>query len=77
MMVELQLPPDLERHLLREAARVGSTLEDYVLIVLEKYAATIRPPVPALRRRQPGAAKGLIRIGDDFDEPLKDFEPYR
>lgn len=26
--------------------------------------------------RQPGSAKGLIAIADDFDEPLEDFRDY-
>lgn len=29
-------------------------------------------PVP----RQPGSAKGLIEIHDDFDEPLEEFKDY-
>ena len=28
------------------------------------------------RRRQPGSAKGLMTISDDFDEPLEDFKDY-
>ena len=27
-------------------------------------------------RRVPGSAKGLIRMADDFDEPLEDFRDY-
>jgi prevent-host-death family protein len=35
-------------------------------------------PVPAVRQpRQFGSAKGLIRIHDDFDEPLDDFAEYQ
>jgi hypothetical protein len=26
--------------------------------------------------RKPGLAKGLIKMNDDFDEPLDDFEDY-
>lgn len=26
--------------------------------------------------RQPGSAKGLIQMADDFDEPLEDFREY-
>lgn len=26
--------------------------------------------------RQPGSAKGLFQIADDFDEPLEEFEEY-
>ncbi len=28
------------------------------------------------RKRQFGSAKGLIRISDDFDEPLENFKDY-
>lgn len=28
------------------------------------------------RRRQPGSAKGLVWMSDDFDEPLEDFKDY-
>ncbi|WP_425342609.1 type II toxin-antitoxin system VapB family antitoxin [Lunatimonas salinarum] len=27
-------------------------------------------------QRKPGLAKGLIRMKDDFDEPLDDFKEY-
>jgi len=30
-----------------------------------------RPP------REPGFARGLLRMAEDFDEPLSDFEGYR
>ncbi len=29
-----------------------------------------------IRKRQFGGAKGLIRMSDDFDEPLEDFKDY-
>jgi predicted DNA-binding antitoxin AbrB/MazE fold protein len=29
-----------------------------------------------LRQRTPGSAKGLIKMMDDFDEPLDDFREY-
>jgi hypothetical protein len=29
------------------------------------------------KKRTAGLAKGLIEIGDDFDEPLEDFKEYR
>ena len=28
------------------------------------------------RQRMPGSAKGLIKMADDFDEPLEDFRDY-
>jgi hypothetical protein len=33
-------------------------------------------PVEPTAVIQPGSAKGLITIADDFDEPLPDLEPY-
>lgn len=33
-------------------------------------------PVLQVKRRQPGSAKGLVTISDDFDEPLEDFKDY-
>jgi antitoxin (DNA-binding transcriptional repressor) of toxin-antitoxin stability system len=34
-------------------------------------------PIGAIRPdRQPGSAKGLIWISDDFDEPLDEFKEY-
>jgi prevent-host-death family protein len=29
------------------------------------------------RPRQPGSARGQVRMSKDFDEPLPDFETYR
>jgi len=31
---------------------------------------------PKLKSRQFGAAKGLIKMAPDFDEPLEDFKDY-
>ncbi|MHC5833068.1 MAG: DUF2281 domain-containing protein [Nostoc sp.] len=36
----------------------------------------LTPVSPVKRRRQPGSAKGLITISDDFDAPLEDFKEY-
>jgi prevent-host-death family protein len=32
--------------------------------------------VPVVANRQPGSAKGLIWMADDFDAPLEDFKEY-
>ncbi len=29
------------------------------------------------KRRKAGSAEGLIKMSDDFDEPLEDFEEYQ
>jgi antitoxin (DNA-binding transcriptional repressor) of toxin-antitoxin stability system len=36
----------------------------------------LTPIPPARPRRKFGSAKGQIFIGDDFDDPLEEFEPY-
>jgi hypothetical protein len=38
---------------------------------LIKQNTTIRKPAP-----KAGSAKGLVRMGADFDKPLEDFKPY-
>jgi antitoxin (DNA-binding transcriptional repressor) of toxin-antitoxin stability system len=37
----------------------------------------IRIPEQERPYRQPGSAKGLIRMREDFDEPLADFQGYQ
>lgn len=32
--------------------------------------------LPVKRPRKAGSAKGLVKISDDFDEPLEDFKDY-
>ena len=33
-------------------------------------------PMPPKPGRRAGSAKGMIRMADDFDEPLEDFDEY-
>lgn len=79
MTLKLQLSPTLERRLEAEASKLGLMLEVYALTLIEKQlsAESSRKPVSRAPRRRPGSAKGLIRIADDFDQPLEDFEAYR
>lgn len=35
-----------------------------------------QPPTPLLKRPRIGSARGLIKMSDDFDEPLEDFADY-
>jgi hypothetical protein len=39
--------------------------------LLAKEPAT-KPPAPI----EPGSARGLVSMAEDFDAPLADFEPY-
>jgi len=63
---------DLDKVL--EHAKAGGTV---ILIGEDEQAyelvATI---VPAKRPRKAGLFKGKIKIAEDFDDPLPDFEPY-
>ncbi len=34
------------------------------------------PSVKTLARIEPGSARGLVSMAEDFDAPLADFEPY-
>ena len=33
-------------------------------------------PLPLNKPRQSGSARGQVKIAEDFDEPLPEFEPY-
>lgn len=56
-----------------EAALGG---EEIVITKDDQPVVKLTPVSPIKRRRQPGSAKGLVTISDDFDEPLEDFKDY-
>ncbi|BAZ30862.1 hypothetical protein NIES4074_33290 [Cylindrospermum sp. NIES-4074] len=56
-----------------EAALNG---EEVIIIKDNQPVVKLTPMLPVKRRRQPGSAKGLITISDDFDAPLEDFQDY-
>lgn len=58
--------------LVRQAARG----EDVILTDAGEPVAKIIPITRARGPRQFGSAKGLIRMADDFDDPLEEFEDY-
>jgi prevent-host-death family protein len=48
-------------------------------VILSEGGAPVARLTPLARRaaaRRFGSAKGLIRMREDFDEPLDDFRPY-
>lgn len=56
-----------------EAAKKGET----ILISEGDHPVVQLVRVPPLKRRaQFGSAKGLVRLSDDFDAPLPDFNEY-
>jgi len=56
-----------------EAAMRG---EEVIITKDEQPVVKLTPLLATQRRRQPGSAKGLVTISDDFDEPLEDFKDY-
>jgi prevent-host-death family protein len=56
-----------------EAALSG---EEIIIIKDNQPVVKLTPVSQVKRLRQPGSAKGLITISDDFDEPLEDFKEY-
>ncbi len=50
-----------------EKARLG---EDVVVAKAGKPVVRLVPVEPPKRRRQPGSARGLFTISEDFDAPL-------
>jgi prevent-host-death family protein len=58
--------------LVRQAARG----EDVILTEDGEPVAKIIPIARALGPREFGSAKGLIRMSDDFDKPLKEFSAH-
>ena len=49
--------------------------EDIVIVKDERSMVRLVPMSPKSGRRA-GSAKGLIKMADDFDEPLEDFGEY-
>ncbi|MDB9375420.1 type II toxin-antitoxin system Phd/YefM family antitoxin [Nodularia sphaerocarpa] len=56
-----------------EAALSG---EEIIIIKENQPVIKLIPVIPVKRRRQPGSAKGLITLSEDFDAPLEDFQDY-
>jgi len=44
-----------------------------VIVLFDEQAANIG----SKKRRKAGSAEGLIKMADDFDAPLEDFEEYQ
>ncbi len=50
---------------------------DVVIARANRPLVKLVPVAEALPPRRLGTAAGQVRIGDDFDEPLADFDEYR
>ena len=59
----------------QKAKTLPEPAQDALLRLAEVLATKGQPPTPT-PKPQFGSAKGLIKIGPEFDEPLEDFKPY-
>ncbi|MGQ9632515.1 MAG: type II toxin-antitoxin system Phd/YefM family antitoxin [bacterium] len=50
--------------------------EEVIIMKGDQPLVKLVPISTAKLRRQRGSAKGMIRISEDFDEPLEDFKEY-
>lgn len=57
-----------------EAAIAGG--EEIIIVKDNQPLVKLQPLTIVKRRPQPGSAKGLIEISDDFDAPLEEFKEY-
>jgi antitoxin (DNA-binding transcriptional repressor) of toxin-antitoxin stability system len=70
--IDLSQAPDQLRELVEEAARAGE-------VVLTRGGQIVARIVPVKREpqgRQPGSARGLIHMAEDFDATPEDFRDY-
>lgn len=63
--LQQQIMQDLQQ------ASFDTLMEVWVFSVFLK-----KPAVKQTQNRQFGSAKGMVKIADDFDEPLADFQEY-
>ena len=61
---------------LSELVQAAINGEEVILLDGDRPAIKFTPIVSAKQDRQPGSAKGLIWMSDDFDEPLEDMKEY-
>jgi prevent-host-death family protein len=56
-----------------EAALGG---EEVIIMKDNQPVIKLTPVLPIKHRRQPGSAKGMVTMTDDFDAPLEEFQEY-
>ena len=71
MTLTVNLTPDQEERLRREAAGRGLAADDLFQQILDQTLAQFSPPAPQ-KPRVVGLHAGQWRIADDFDAPLPD-----
>lgn len=61
---------------LAELVKLAADGEEIVITKEHKPFVKLVPAIERKQQRQFGSAKGLIKIAEDFDEPLEDFKEY-
>lgn len=61
---------------LRNLVEAALNGEEVIITKNNQPVIKLTPVSPVKKPRQPGSAKGLVIISDDFDEPLEDFKDY-
>ena len=61
---------------LRDIVEAALNGEDVIITKNNQPVIKLIPVSLVKQPRQPGSAKGLVIISDDFDEPLDDFKEY-
>lgn len=61
---------------LRDLVEAALNGEEVIITKNNQPVIKLTPVSPVKQPRQPGSAKGLVIISDDFDEPLDDFKQY-
>ena len=59
---------------LMEQAQQGLTV--YIIGTDGREYELVLKRMPVNKPRKPGSARGRVKIADDFDAPLPQFEPY-
>lgn len=69
---------DLNQAKSQAAALFQAALDGEEIIITENEQPVLKLTrvVIGKKRRQSGSAKGLIKMSDDFDEPLEEFKDY-
>ncbi len=61
---------------LSDLVRAAIAGEEVILLDGDRPTIRFTPIISVLPDRQPGSAKGLVWMSDDFDAPLAEFKEY-
>jgi prevent-host-death family protein len=75
-MIMQQITLESISETLRNLVEAALNGEEVIITKNNKPVIKLTPVSPVKKPRQPGSAKGLVIISDDFDEPLEDFKDY-